>query len=132
MSDRRSRPRPAQRPTRRPFPILALAVAVLGAAVACSDPVAPDSDPSFTGRVEAVEQPPQDPDPGGTAVVWVRPEGDACGIRFAVDAETVFFDGDSRGTLADVRPGMVADVWFDGPVATSCPAQARADIVRVR
>jgi hypothetical protein len=57
--------------------------------------------------------------------------------RGAYDAASVTVDeasavlrrtdaGYEEAALADLRPGDLAEVWFDGPVAESYPVQARA------
>lgn len=34
--------------------------------------------------------------------------------------------GDVAATMREIVPGLIVEVWFDGPVATSYPVQGRA------
>ncbi|MEQ9400746.1 MAG: hypothetical protein RJQ04_16395 [Longimicrobiales bacterium] len=101
-------------------------------AAACSDPAVPDDEPTYSGRVVDVLRVDGGSADGVMRTVWVRPDGDPCGVRFRVRSDTEIWVGSRRGGPDDLVPGGVADVWFDGVVAASCPGQAGADVVRVR
>ncbi len=108
-----------------------LCVAVALAWSGCSDPTVPEEPANYTGIVEAVT-PSDSPTSRSLAIVWVRPEGDQCGIRFTVNEDTRFYHGGRPATLSQVIPAKPADVWFDGVVAESCPGPATADVSGVR
>lgn len=111
-----------------------LAAAILLAACATA-PSVPADDPTYSGVI--VEVTPaseyQGSAPDVVAVLWVREASDPeCGIRFTLQSDVEVFEGSEAATLEALRPGRTADVWFDTPVLTSCPAQAGAEVVRVR
>lgn len=111
-----------------------LALTLLFGACATT-PSVPTADPTYSGRI--VEVTPaseyEGSAPDVVAVVWVRESSDPeCGIRFTLQSDVEVFEGSEPASLEALRPGRTADVWFDSPVLTSCPAQAGADVVRVR
>lgn len=108
---------------------LALALA------ACGSPTVPDEAATYSGEIIEVHVASETPSPGTgpLAIVWIKEsDDDPCGIRFSIHRDTEVIVQGSRATVADLRVGRTADVWFEGTVLTSCPAQAGADLIRVR
>ncbi len=120
--------------TRRSLPsalriIGATLVAILW--LGCSDPTAPDGEPAYSGQVEQVT-PTSDLSGAVIAHILIRADDDVCGIVFTVAQGTQLLVDGKVASIGKVEVGRTADVWFDGVVATSCPAQAGADLIRVR
>ena len=76
---------------------------------------------SVSGRTDGVtilvESDPSTPTSGSKASVAVT-----SGTRVTRRAQ----GGDVTATLRELVPGMMVEVWFDGPAAMSYPIQARA------
>jgi hypothetical protein len=82
-----------------------------------------DGDPEATGVIERI-----DPKDG----VLMQPEAD-CGVWLSGDENTQVFDvSGADASWADLAPGMTIDVWFDGPIAASCPALGGAAKVVIK
>ena len=94
---------------------------------------APPSIPA--GITGTIHQLTRDADSGQTVILVV----DDGAIQGAVDRASVKVTSDTvvwmlkggTGTAADLGPGQMVSVWFDGPVAESYPVQATAADIRI-
>jgi beta-N-acetylhexosaminidase len=104
---------------------LLVLVALLLAGCAASPPSRPADITGIVTRVTAGS--------GGTQFLVEENPADAAGSAKAsvrTDGNTHWFSGGTTFDPTQLKQGMRVSVWFDGPVATSYPVQAKgSDIV---
>lgn len=119
--------------------LLALGAAVVGGcggstAQPASSATAPPSIPAdITGTIHDLSINPDT----GLPVLLVVDDG---ALEGPTDRATVTVTEDTvvwmlkggRGTAADLGPGQMVSVWFDGPVAESYPVQAKAGEIAIK
>lgn len=93
----------------------------------------PAEPPSITGTVRTVTQTDR-----GVRIFVERDAGVTTGepaatVTIPAGARVVRSDGDGvvRASAADIGVGTRVQVWFEGPVLKSFPAQAGAGVVRI-
>jgi hypothetical protein len=94
---------------------------------------APSGPPSIRGTITSVS-----PLVGqGVILVEERPQDQAGSNKASVtiNAATRIYRGrvsaSTKGSFGDLRNGQVVEVWFSGPVLTSYPIQATADVILI-
>jgi len=100
-----------------------LALLSLVVAAACAPSGPPTREPDITGVVTHVS------DDRATVLVEERPQETAGSAKASVriTADTRLWTADARrASAADIVLGSNVRVWYDGPVATSYPLQAKA------
>lgn len=108
----------------RTWSLVLLALVLAG----CGPAAAPTRPADITGIVTRVSA-----GTGGVQLLVEENPADTAGSAKAsvrTDASTHWFQGSAAFDPSQLKQGMRVSVWFDGPVATSYPVQAKgSDIV---
>lgn len=111
-----------------------VALAVFATLAGCAPPAPPGGEPSIRGVITTIT--PGEGNLGAVLVEETSPQGlsfDKASLAITKDTRILRGAAGSfeRIGFADLKQGMLVEVWITGPVAESYPVQAAADTLVV-